>query len=112
MCIANVIWFNSNRKLIFSLLHAEIGIGNKIINSFYSWITKYIKPILNEEIEISNNWIDLQVEQIQNKNLLEQISEQNITKIADLTTEKELIESVLKTKGGTNRFLIYGDFKS
>ena len=26
---------------IFSLLHAEIGIGNKIIESFYRWISKY-----------------------------------------------------------------------
>ena len=35
---------------IFSLLHTEIGIGNKIIDSFYSWITKYIEPLSNEEI--------------------------------------------------------------
>ena len=47
---------------IFSLLHAEIGIGNKIIDSFYSWISKYIKPLSNEEIEITNTLIELQVE--------------------------------------------------
>ena len=28
---------------ICSQLHAEIGIGNKIIDSFYSWISKYIE---------------------------------------------------------------------
>ena len=60
---------------------------------------------------MSNNWIDLQVEQIQNKNLLIQISEQNITKIADITTEKKLIESALKNKGVINRLLIYGHLK-
>ena len=59
---------------IFSSLHAEIGIGNKIIHSFYSWITKYIEPLSNEKIEMSNNLIDLQVEQIPNKNLIEQIN--------------------------------------
>ena len=43
-----------------------------------------------------NNLIDLQVKQIQNKKLLKQINQQNVTKIADLTTEKKLIESTLK----------------
>ena len=52
---------------IFSLLHAEIGIGNKIIESFYNWISKYIEPLSKEEIEMTNNLIDLQIEQIQNK---------------------------------------------
>ena len=52
----------------------------------------------NEEIEMSNNLIDLQVEQIQNKKLLEQINQNNITKIADLTTKKKLIESALKKR--------------
>ena len=36
---------------IFSLLHAEIGISNYIIDSFYSWITKYIEPLSNEEFK-------------------------------------------------------------
>jgi len=35
---------------IFSLLHAEIGIGNKIMDL---WITKYIEPLSNEKIEMS-----------------------------------------------------------
>ena len=34
-----------------------------------------------------------------------------MTKITDLTTENKLIESALKNKGGTNRFLIFGDLK-
>ena len=65
---------------IFSLLHAEIGIGNKIIESFYRWISKYIEPLSNEEIEMTNNLIDLQIEQIQNNKLLKQINHQNNTK--------------------------------
>ena len=96
------------------MLHAEIGIGNKIIDSFYSWIKKYVEPLSKEKIEIEmfNNLIDLQAEQMQNKKSLEQINQQTITKIADLTTEKKLIESTLKNKGGTNRFFIYGDIKT
>ena len=78
------------------MLHAEIGIGNKLIDSFYSWISKYIEPLSNKKIEMTNNLIDLQIKLIQNKKLLKQINHQNVTKIAALTTEKQLIEIVLK----------------
>ena len=60
---------------------------------------------------MANNLIDLQIEQIQNKKLLEQINQQNVIKIADLTTEKKLIELALKNKGDTTRFLIYSNLK-
>ena len=73
---------------IFSLLHPKIDICNKIFDSFFSWIIKYIEPLSNDEIEMSNNLIDLQVEQIQNKKLLEQTNQQNVTKIADFITKK------------------------
>ena len=53
---------------------------NKKINPFHSQITKHMEPLSNEEIEMSNNSMDLQVEQIQNKKLLEQINQHNITK--------------------------------
>ena len=58
---------------------------------------------------MTRNLIDIQIEPIQNKKLLKQINHQNITKIANLTTEKKVIESALKNKGGTTRYLIYGD---
>ena len=87
----------SIENYIFSLLHAEIGIGNKIIESFYRWISKYIEPLSNEELEMTNNLIDLQIELIQNKKLLKQINHQNVSKITDLTTEKKLIETALNT---------------
>ena len=60
----------SIENYIFSLLHAEIGIGNKIISSFYTWITTYIESLSVEEIEMTNTLIDFQIELIDNeKNL-------------------------------------------
>ena len=60
----------SIENYIFSLLHAEIGIENKIISSFYKWITTYIEPLSVEEIEMTNTVIDFQIELIDNlKNL-------------------------------------------
>ena len=58
----NVFLFNSNRKLHFLLLDTEIGIGNKIINSFYDRITKHVKILSDEEVEMSNVLIVLQNE--------------------------------------------------
>ena len=60
---------------------------------------------------MTNNLINLQVERIQNNKLHKQTNQQNVTKIADLTTEKKLIESALKNKGDTTRFLIYSNLK-
>ena len=56
-------------KFIFSFLHVEIGIRNKIINSFYDWITKYAEPLSDEEIEMLNVLVltDLQISFNQNK---------------------------------------------
>ena len=49
----------------------EIGIGNKIINLFYDWITNHIEPLSDEEVEISNVLIDLHIEFNQNKETFE-----------------------------------------
>ena len=46
-------------NFINSLLHAKISISNKIITSFYTWITTYIAPLSVEEIEMSNTLINL-----------------------------------------------------
>ena len=56
---------------IFSLLYAEIGIGNKIISSFNTWITTYIEQLSVEEIEMTNTLIDFQIELIYKQKTLE-----------------------------------------
>ena len=73
---------------IFSLLHAEIGIGNKIISSFYTWITTYIEPFSVEKIEMTNTLIDLQIELTDNEKKVKELNQHNITIIADLTNDK------------------------
>ena len=77
-------------KYIFSLLHAEIGIGNKIINSFYDQITKHVEPLSDEEVGFSNVLIDLQS--------FEKWTKKNSTTITNLRIEKKLIDSLLKKR--------------
>ena len=91
---------------ILSLLHAKIGIVNKIINSFYDWITKHVEPLLDEEVELYNMLIDLQMEFNQNKESFEKWTKKNCTSITDLRIEKKLVESLLKDKDDNNFLFI------
>ena len=38
----------------FSLLHVEIGVGNKIIYSYFEWINERIEPISEDEVNMIN----------------------------------------------------------
>ena len=35
---------------IFSLLHAEIGVGNKIVENYFLWITKRMDKLLRKKL--------------------------------------------------------------
>ena len=47
---------------VFSLLHAEIGVGNKIVYTYFDWINERIEPITDEELNLTNDFIDLKVD--------------------------------------------------
>ena len=96
---------------ILSLLHAKIGIVNKIINSFYDWITKHVEPLLDEEVELYNMLIDLQMEFNQNKESFEKWTKKNCTSITDLRIEKKLVESLVKEKDDNNFLLMIRNYK-
>ena len=98
-------------NFIHSLLHAEIGIGNKIINSFYNWITKHVELLSDEVVELSNVLIDLQIEFNQNKKSFEKLTKKNCTTIVDLRIDKKLIDSLLKEKDDNNCLLIIENYK-
>ena len=93
------------------MLHAEIGIGNKIINSFYDWIIKHVELLSDEEVEIFNVLIDLQIECNQNTESFEKWTKNNCTTIADLRITKKLIGSLFKKKDDSNCLIIIGNYK-
>ena len=90
---------------IFSLLHTEIGIDNKIINSFYDWITTYFEPLSEEEVDRYNVLIALQVGQAHNKQKFEKWTEKNCTIIHEFKIGKKLIDSLLKEKNDDKRII-------
>ena len=44
---------------LFLLLHVDIGVGNKIVYTYFDLINKRIEPITDEELELTNDLIDL-----------------------------------------------------
>ena len=46
----------------FSLLHAEIGVGNKIIENYFLWITEIMEKMIEEEVILTNCLINFKKE--------------------------------------------------
>ena len=47
---------------IFSLLHAEIGVGNKIIANYFSWVTERMEIMSKEEVILTNCLINYKID--------------------------------------------------
>ena len=47
---------------IFSLLHAEIGVGNKIIDNYFSWVTERMEIMSKEEVILTNCLINYKID--------------------------------------------------
>ena len=48
----------SIENYIVSLLHAEIGVDNKIVEYYFLWITERIGKISEEEVILTNSLIN------------------------------------------------------
>ena len=86
------------KNYIFSLLHTEIGIDNKKINSFYNWITTYFEPLSEERVDRYNVLIDSQVGQAHNKQKFEKWTDKNCTIIPEFKIEKKINRFITKRK--------------
>ena len=45
----------SNEDCIVSLLHAEIDVGNKIIYTYFDWLSEIIGSITDDELELKKH---------------------------------------------------------
>ena len=52
-CSVKTLLFDSVpiKNYIFSLLHAEIGVGNKIIYTYFDWINERVEYITDDELK-------------------------------------------------------------
>ena len=47
------------KHYIFSLLHVEIGVGNKIVYIYFDWVNEISEPITDDEVKLTNLLVDL-----------------------------------------------------
>ena len=47
---------------VISSLHAEVGVGNKIIESYSLWITERMEKMSEEEVILTNCLINFKIE--------------------------------------------------
>ena len=47
---------------IFSLLHTEIGVGNKVDYTYFDLINKRIEPKTDDELELTNGVIHFKID--------------------------------------------------
>ena len=83
-----VIWFYSNWKLYFSLLYVEIGVGNKIVYSYFEWINKKSEPIREAELDMANLLINLKIQLNSHQQEYDDWIKSNSSSLAKLRLEK------------------------
>ena len=47
---------------ILSLLHAEIGVGDKIIENYFLWVTEKMEKMSKEEVILTNCLINYKID--------------------------------------------------
>jgi len=86
---------------IFSLLHAEIGVGNKILDSFLEWVDYEVENLSEEEITARNDHLKAIDDHKDKVETHTQWLNVNSTDLADLRSERMEINVWMKEKGLT-----------
>ena len=78
--------------IIFSLLHAEIGVGNKVLDSFFEWVDYRVDKLSQNEINAKNEYIMAIIPHKEKVVKRDEWINQNGAQLAELRNErKELI---------------------
>ena len=93
---------------IFSLLHAEIGVGNKIVDTYFDWINERIEPITDEELELTNDLIDLKVDLKNHVKDYEEWIKNFSSMLAEFRLERQGIICFMEERDCMNKFIVKG----
>ena len=78
---------------ICSLLHAKIGVGDKIIYSYFEWIIEITKPIREKEVNMTNFKINLKIKQNNYQKHYDEWINNKSYSLAELRLERQSIQS-------------------
>ena len=93
---------------IFSLLHAEIGVGNKIVYTYFDWINERIEPITAEELELTDDVIDLKVDLKNHVKDYEEWIKNFSSMLAEFRLERQGIICFMEERDCMNKFIVKG----
>ena len=109
-CSVKTLLFDSVpiENYIFSLLHAEIGVGNKIMYKSFDQVNKRIEPITDDELELTNCLIDLKIELNKNEKYYDEWINTYSSLLAELRLERQGIICFLEERDDNNKYVVKG----
>ena len=101
----------SIENYIFSLFHAEMGVGNKIVYTYFDWINEIIEPITDDELDLTNCLIDLKIELKNKKKDYDEWINNYSSLLAELKWERQGIARLLEERDDINKHIVKGKEK-
>ena len=89
---------------LFSLLHAEIAVGNKIVENYFLWITERMEKISEEEVILTNCLIDFKIDLKKNQQVYDEWINNNSSALATLRIERTGIINDINERNDKNKY--------
>jgi hypothetical protein len=93
------------RRYIIPLLHTQIGVGNRLIDSYYMWVELRVEVIPDEEIEARVEVYEAHTEWEIQKELWDQWVNTRGTELADLREERLMVNFMAQQRGEDGIFV-------
>ena len=92
--------------IIFSLLHAEIGVGNKVLDSFLEWVDYRVEKLSQQEIEARDAYQLALIDQKEAVSNRDSWLNQYGAELAGYRTERKHISDLVKERDDQNKLVI------
>ena len=92
--------------IIFSLLHAQIGVGNKLLSSFLEWVDYRVENLPNDVIDARNQYVLAVVEHQKSVDNRNEWLGENGARLAGLRTERKAINDRGKEKDVNDKYVL------
>jgi hypothetical protein len=93
------------RNYIFSVLHAEIGVGNKVLASFFDWVDFRIEDISEEELAARTEYFQSLRHYDDEAEAWREWTDEFGPQLADLRDQRKILNELKQMRNAANRFL-------
>ena len=92
--------------IIFSLLHAKIGVGNKVLDSFLEWVDYRVETLSQQEIEARDAYQLALIDQKEAVSNRDSWLNQYGAELAGYRTERKHISDLVKERDDQNKLIL------